>query len=126
MIHIKTLGESLSKRQYTGHVHFADRPWRMQPRAVLVCRGQGKRLSGFEKLAWDPRILVMFQKCAWVDRPLSLAEAIAKAVVQDEEEKMGLGDELFYSADRLDVQTRMASRASSGRRTGLSRTYQAT
>ena len=39
-------------------------------------------------LAWDPRILVMFQKCAWVDRPL--AEANAKAVLKDEEEKMGM------------------------------------
>ena len=40
-VHIKTPGEALAKRQYTGHVHFADRPWRMQPRAVLVCRGKG-------------------------------------------------------------------------------------
>ena len=105
IVHIKTPGEALSKRQFTGHVHFADRPWRLQPRAVMVCRGLGKRLSESEKLAWDPRILVMFQKCAWVDRPL--AKAIAKACVEDEEERMGLADELMYNADRLDAQTRM-------------------
>jgi hypothetical protein len=43
----------------------------IQPRAVLVFRGLGKRISSVEKAAWHPDVDVIFQKKAWVDRPVA-------------------------------------------------------
>ena len=34
-----------------------------QPKPTIIFRGQGTRLSQLEKEAWDPRVIVMFQKC---------------------------------------------------------------
>lgn len=38
-----------------------------QPKACILFRGQGKRLSQEEKESWDPRVIVRFQKNAWAD-----------------------------------------------------------
>ena len=104
VVQVKAPNEALAKRQYTGHVHFAaGRTWRCQPKAMLVCRGKGIRISALEKTSWDPRIHVLFQRCAWVDRPIGIK--IAELFVIDEEERMGLQDEFMYSADQLDAQT---------------------
>ena len=43
-------------------------PGRNQPRPGVVFRGKGKRISAVEKALWDPRVFVMFQENAWVDR----------------------------------------------------------
>ena len=34
-----------------------------QPKPTIIFRGQGTRLSQLEKEAWDPRFIVMLQKC---------------------------------------------------------------
>ena len=34
-----------------------------QSKPTIIFRGQGTRLSRLEKEAWDPRFIVMFQKC---------------------------------------------------------------
>ena len=39
-----------------------------QPRATVIFRGQGKRLSQAERDLWDKRVHVTFQPKAWADR----------------------------------------------------------
>ena len=41
-----------------------------QPILTIIFRGLGLRISAAEKKAWDPRVHVMFQPKAWVDRAL--------------------------------------------------------
>ncbi|KAK3257053.1 hypothetical protein CYMTET_33845 [Cymbomonas tetramitiformis] len=43
-----------------------------QPPIAIIFRGTGKRISEAEKRAYDPRVLVYFQKCAWVDRTTAI------------------------------------------------------
>ena len=42
-----------------------------QPSPVIVFRGQGKKITQVEKNSWDPRVKVMWQEKAWVDRVVS-------------------------------------------------------
>ena len=46
-------------------------PGQNQPRPGIVFRGKGKRISAVEKALWDPRVYVMFQEKAWVDRAIN-------------------------------------------------------
>ena len=43
-----------------------------QPKAAIVFRGLGLRISAAERAELDPRVVVVFQKKAWVDRPTAL------------------------------------------------------
>lgn len=96
-VEISQPSDGLEKRQATMHLTF--RPVKMkpvaeggnkrkdrepevsrdaeQPRAVLVFRGAGKRISAVEKAAWHKDVDVIFQKKAWVDR------TVAKRIVED-------------------------------------------
>ena len=58
--------EGMTKRFCT--LHLAFRAEGTQPKPTIIFRGQGKRLSQLEKEAWDPRVIVMFQKKVWADR----------------------------------------------------------
>ncbi len=44
----------------------------VQPRCTIVFRGKGLRIKKSEKEQWDPRVEVLFQAKAWVDRPTAL------------------------------------------------------
>ena len=43
-----------------------------QPKGCIIFRGKGMRLSALEKAMWDPRVIVLFQPKAWVDRPTAI------------------------------------------------------
>ena len=63
---------SLSKRQATLQLCIGPSEGK-QPRAAIIFRGQGKRLSKAEKAAWDKRVDVYFQPKAWDDTNFSVA-----------------------------------------------------
>ena len=57
------------KRQATVHLTLRAGGEAPQPKPILVFRGKGLRISEAERNAWDPRVHVLFQPRAWVDRP---------------------------------------------------------
>ena len=74
-VHIRGTGsEGLTKRQYT--IHIFVNAGLLHDSAYgyidLVCRGTGKRILGVEKAAYNPKINVLCQKNAWVDREVML------------------------------------------------------
>ena len=73
-----------------------------QPKGCIIFRGLGKRLSALEKSMWDPRVIVLFQPKAWVDRPTAIKHVEAlESWFKDEipESKRGL-----LVVDNLDAQ----------------------
>ena len=44
------------------------RPEGSQPRLAIIFRGQGKRISDDEKMAWHPDVDVFFQQNMWLDQ----------------------------------------------------------
>lgn len=64
----RNIASGLEKRQATLIITlFGDGAFRTPP--VIVFRGQGISLTELEKSQWDPRVVVRFQKNAWVDLP---------------------------------------------------------
>ncbi|XP_065658758.1 jerky protein homolog-like [Hydra vulgaris] len=59
-------GSGLEKRQCSLQIMF--RPEGEQPKLAIIFRGQGKRISKDEKLAWHKDIHVYFQQNAWLDQ----------------------------------------------------------
>jgi hypothetical protein len=108
---VKTPSEALKKRQCTLHVTFSpDRPYDKQPRGVLVFRGKGKRISAAEQAAYHPRIAVIWQDKAWVDRRVALETV--ELLYEDEKKAYGFEDELLWLGDNLEAQTTPAFKAS--------------
>lgn len=97
---------ALEKRQATIQLCFQPVAGVPQPRAGIVFRGQGLRLSRVERAAWDPRIDVFWQSKAWVDRKVAAewAERTFKPAVAAAIEAKG-GDLAILFADNLDAQT---------------------
>ena len=62
----------LEKRQATLQVCFHPHATGAQPKLTIIFRGTGQRISHVERAAWDPRVVVMFQENAWVDRAVAL------------------------------------------------------
>jgi hypothetical protein len=89
----------LHKRQAT--VHLTIRAEGTQPKPILVFRGLGKRISRSESCAWDPRVHVLFQKSAWVDRTTALR--ITQLYKQDE--AINTDQENLFFCDNLDAHT---------------------
>ncbi|KAK3249108.1 hypothetical protein CYMTET_41452 [Cymbomonas tetramitiformis] len=100
-------GGSMSKRQATAQLCF--RPVKaikkkdgsllklIQPKPAIIFRGQGKRVSTVEKLAWNPGVDVLWQHNAWVDRAIAPAwagDCFAKFVDEADQQLKyaGLGD----------------------------------
>ena len=87
---INQLGPSLSKRQCTAQVAFRPEPppppadasdevkrkykkhLMAQPPPCLIFRGTGQNISQREKDAYPPELVVLWQKKAWVDRPIAI------------------------------------------------------
>jgi hypothetical protein len=65
---------ALSKRQATLILFITPHSGK-QPRAALIFRGTGQRISAEEKAKWDDRVDVYFQKNAWTDTPLAVQYA---------------------------------------------------
>ena len=89
-IQIRSCGaEGLTKRQYTMHIFInAGKGSDSCAYAELIARGQGKRISQVEREGWNKEVSpVIFQKCAWVDRPVMVK--IAKNFVQRKQERHG-------------------------------------
>ena len=59
-----------------------------QPRASIIFRGQGLRLSQTEKQGWDEDVDVYFQTNAWADTPFCVkwVDNTLKKTVQEEQE----------------------------------------
>jgi hypothetical protein len=55
------------KRMCTLQVCFSPDPKGPQPRAGLIFRGQGLRISAYEKAAWHPDVDVSFNEKAWAN-----------------------------------------------------------
>jgi hypothetical protein len=67
----------------------------------LIARGKGQRISLVEKAGWNPLVTpVLFQKCAWVDRPTMLI--IAKNFCIKKRERHGNRPVMLF-ADNLDA-----------------------
>jgi transposase-like protein len=64
-------GNGLEKRQFTFNVCFLPRAAQQPPLGILF-RGTGARISRSELAAYDKRVMVSFQKKAWMDRPQAL------------------------------------------------------
>ena len=81
-VHISCPNESLRKRQATMHIFMnAGRGDLRDGYTALVCKGSRKgRRKAIEKLAWDTRVPMHFQKNAWVDTETMVD--MAKAFVQ--------------------------------------------
>lgn len=60
------------------------------------------RISAAERAAWDPRVVVLFQPKAWVDR--NVAVQIAKALCEDEKKISDDDCEKVWLGDNLDAQ----------------------
>jgi hypothetical protein len=74
-VQIKEPGDgSFSKRQATLML-FITAGAGDQPRAAIIFRGKGMRISDVEKENWDKRIDVYFQQNAWADTPFLVAWA---------------------------------------------------
>ena len=91
---INQLGPSLSKRQCTAQVCVRAEPpppppsdasaevkkrfrdnLMAQPPPCLVFRGTGAKISQYEKDAYPPELVVLWQLKAWVDRPTAVEYA---------------------------------------------------
>ena len=86
---INQLGPSLSKRQATGQLAFRpavpppegcsdskarelyDKYLTEQPAPCIIFRGKG-RITAIERAAYPEGLVVLWQDCAWVDRPIAL------------------------------------------------------
>jgi hypothetical protein len=77
---------------------------------VLVFRGKGKRISAAEQAAYHPRIAVIWQDKAWVDRRVALETV--ELLYEDEKKAYGFEDELLWLGDNLEAQTTPAFKAS--------------
>lgn len=69
----------------------------------MVFRGKGTRISAAEKAAYHPRIAVLWQDKAWVDR--RVANETVDLLEEDELKAYGVEDELLWLGDNLDAQT---------------------
>ena len=92
-------GSGLDKRQATLHMTLCAGGGRNQPRPIIVFRGAGKNImKSSEVQEWDPRVNVLFQKCAWVDTPVGvqIAELYKKdpCIVQSESPRLFICDNL--------------------------------
>ena len=106
VIKVKAGSDGLTKRQFTAELTFAaGREPKQQPKPGIVFRGQGK-LPQAELQAYSDDVHVYHQRCAWVDRPVSLQ--IAKDLVADEKRNLGLDAEWLLSVDQLDAQKQLA------------------
>ena len=63
-------GSGLDKRQCT--LQIVTRAEGEQPRTTIIFRGQGKRISLDEKIAWHQDVDVYWQRNAWADTKVSL------------------------------------------------------
>jgi hypothetical protein len=102
-VHIRSCGaDGLTKRQYTMHIFVnAGEGQDGVCYVELIARGKGQRLSQVEKAGWHPLVSpVLFQKCAWVDRPTMLI--IAKKFCIKKRERHGNRRVLLF-ADNLDA-----------------------
>ena len=58
----------MKKRQCTLQLAITGEPEDPQPRAAVIFRGEGKTVSAAERLQYDERVEVLWQKKAWMDR----------------------------------------------------------
>ena len=95
---VRQAGAGLEKRQAT--VHLTLRAAGKQPKPIIVFRGKGLRISASEKASWDPRVSVLFQPKAWVDRQ------IFSQIVElyKEDEAINTGKANLFFCDNLDAQ----------------------
>jgi len=67
-VRIAQCGEGAwEKRQCTLQLCFSPDPTGPQPRAALIFRGQGLRISDYERAAWHPEVDVSFNEKAWAN-----------------------------------------------------------
>ena len=125
---INQRGPSLSKRQATGQACFRGveppppndpaalaifkKELMRQPPPCIIFRGTGSRISQEEKDAYPEGLVVLWQKKAWVDRPLALlwAEKVMKPFM-DAERAAGVADassRYLLFQDNLDAQKQQA------------------
>ena len=109
-VEVKTPNDSLRKRFCTGHLAFADRPWKEQFPCCLVFRGKGLRISAAERAAYDPRVKVFFQPKAWVDKAI-LTEITEFFIEFEKSTSYGIEKEALWLGDNLHCQTRPEFRA---------------
>lgn len=101
-VHIRSPGsDGLEKRQYTMHIFVnagdgADADGYID----MIARGKGTRISAAEKAAWNTEVNVLWQKCAWVDRPIMLQ--IAETFGEHVKAKHG-GKPVLLFCDNLDA-----------------------
>jgi hypothetical protein len=94
-------GDADLKRMCTAHLLIQCAPaGTIQPKPLLLFRGQGKRISGDEASRWDKRVHVMFQPKAWVD-----ADVAQKWIVQCAIKYMNKGKRHLVFMDNLNAQT---------------------
>ena len=70
-VKVKTPGAHLAKRQATLQVAITGDPDMPQPPLTVIFRGQGN-VSETEKMQYDPRVKVLWQSKAWMDRKTNL------------------------------------------------------
>lgn len=77
--------DGLEKRQATLQFCFGPAPGMKQPKLTIIFKGQGLKISTAERKAWDPRVHVMFQQKAWVDRATAMrwADEVMAPYVKD-------------------------------------------
>ena len=101
---IKQPGEGAwSKRQCTIHLTIFG-PGGPPPCAIVIFRGQGKRIGLAERNAWHPRVHVMFQPKAWVNLSILLAfTPILQSHCQKwlKEKNLPLDRAFFHTFDNL-------------------------
>ena len=119
---INQSGPSLSKRQATGQLCFRGvkppkptelaarekyKNVQLQPAPCILFRGQGN-ISQEERDAYPSGLVVLFQKCAWVDRPVALdwVDKVMKPFIEAER-AAGVADQsarYLLFEDNLDAQ----------------------
>ena len=71
MVKVKTPGAHLAKRQATLQVAITGDPDMPQPPLTIIFRGKGN-VKETEKMAYYPRIKVLWRSKAWMDRKTNL------------------------------------------------------
>ena len=95
-------GSGLDKRQATLHLTLCAGGGSNQPKPIIIFRGSGKNiLKSTEVHEWDPRVSVLFQKCAWVDTAVCVS--IAQLYKKDPIITKSNSPRLFI-CDNLDAQ----------------------
>lgn len=106
MTKVRTPGGHLKKRQITLQMGLTGDPDQPQPPLAIIFRGQGQRISPSERDQYDPRVKILWQAKAWMDRATQkkFVDTVLKPYLEANFTENGELQETLGLYDSLDAQ----------------------